>query len=191
MVKGPRRSEADGLPLWVSSEDCYAAAGGCNVFIPQPLVWSPLWKRPFGQNESLNWKGVFRLQRRRKKPYSVTITEMAWGSLSGVLVPVPTHSPASSFGKARLKMVLGLLRDRTAWSASWHASSSTMALPASHVAKVGSKGLVSGCAPMLCACPGNAKPSNSSDKTCPFTALPSHLLCLDTLCWCRSTPLVS
>jgi len=158
-----------------------------------PNLWSD---RRFGSGPSVrtsHWteRGFLGCSGEEKKPYSVTITEMAWGSLSGVLVPVPTHSPASSFGKARLKMVLGLLRDRTAWSASWHASSSTMALPASHVAKVGSKGLVSGCVPMLCACPGNAKPSNSSDKTCPFTALPSHLLCLDMLCWCRSTPLVS
>lgn len=160
-------------------------------FIPHPLVWSPLWKRPLSQNESLNWKGVFRLQQRRKKPYSVTITEMAWGSLSGVLVLSARTQPRFQIQQSLADNGGALLGDRTAWSASWHSSSSTMALPASHMAEVRSKGLVSGCVPMFSACPSNAKPGNSSDKTRHITALPLHFLCLNMLCWCRSTPLLS
>lgn len=54
MIKGQGRSEAGGQPLEVTFEGCCAAAEGCNVFLPHPLLRSPLWKHTFRVNDSLD-----------------------------------------------------------------------------------------------------------------------------------------
>lgn len=69
MIEGWRRSEAPRAPLEVTSEGCCLQLMAVIVlFTPHPLFKSPLLKHTFGVNNSLDWRGISRLQGRRKAP---------------------------------------------------------------------------------------------------------------------------
>lgn len=69
MIQGWGRSEALRAPLEVTSEGCCLQLMAARfLFTPHPLFKSPLWNHTFGVNTSLDWKGILRLQGRRKAP---------------------------------------------------------------------------------------------------------------------------
>lgn len=69
MMQGWGRSEALRAPLEVTLEGCcLQPMAAMFLLTPHPLFSSPLWKRTFSVNISLDWKGILRFQGRRKAP---------------------------------------------------------------------------------------------------------------------------